>query len=64
MLPDFLTQEDLAAGRLENPLSGVDWHTLPIHAIYADRSYLPAKVRSFLDFLAGPDGLKTAQARS
>jgi hypothetical protein len=27
-----------------------------LSAIYPDRSYLPAKTRSFLDYLAGPEG--------
>ncbi|TNJ43307.1 LysR family transcriptional regulator [Phaeobacter sp. B1627] len=57
ILPNWVTQDDLAQGRLEPVLAGVTWPKLPIQAIYADRSYLPAKVRSFLDFLAGPDGL-------
>lgn len=59
MLPDWLTQDDLATGRLETVLTGTVWPRVPLHAVYADRSYLPAKVRSFLDFLAGPDGLKS-----
>lgn len=56
MLPNWAIQKDVDDGRLETVLPGVDWPKLPIQAIYADRSYLPAKVRSFLDFLAGPDG--------
>ena len=32
-------------------------HVQHIEARVPDRSYLPAKVRSFLDFLAGPNGL-------
>lgn len=59
MLPNWLTHDDLQAGRLEVVLPHVEWPTLDIHAIYTDRSYLPAKVRSFLDFLAGPQGLST-----
>ncbi|MGH1414035.1 MAG: LysR family transcriptional regulator [Pelagimonas sp.] len=60
MLPNWVTQDDLASGALEVVLPDVTWPKLHIHAIYADRSYLPAKVRSFLDFLAGPKGLTTA----
>ena len=60
MLPNWATRDDVSAGRLEVVLPQVTWPTLQIHAIYADRSYLPAKVRSFLDFLAGPDGLAAA----
>jgi len=57
VLPNWVTRYDLALGRLEVVLPQIEWPKLPIQAIYADRSYLPAKVRSFLDFLAGPDGL-------
>jgi DNA-binding transcriptional LysR family regulator len=59
ILPNWMTKEDLDAGRLETVLPQVDWPKLHVHAIYADRSYLPAKVRSFLDFLAGENGLAT-----
>lgn len=60
MLPNWATQGDVAARRLEIVLPHITWPTLPIQAIYADRSYLPAKVRTFLDFLASPKGLVTA----
>lgn len=57
MLPNWATQDDIAKNRLEVVLPKTKWPTLEMQAIYADRSYLPAKVRSFLDFLAGPQGL-------
>lgn len=60
MLPNWLTHDDLQAGRLETVLPQVDWPKLHIHAIYSDRNYMPAKVRSFLDFLAGPQGLPSS----
>ncbi len=56
MLPNWAAQNDLEEGRLETVLPLIAWPRLQIQAIYADRSYLPAKVRSFLDFLAGTDG--------
>lgn len=59
MVPSWSAQSDLKDGRLEAVLPKVDWPKLQLQAIYADRSYLPAKVRSFLDFLAGPDGFST-----
>ena len=59
MLPNWAAQSDLKEGRLEAVLPMTAWPKLHIQAIYADRSYLPAKVRSFLDFLAGPDGFST-----
>jgi DNA-binding transcriptional LysR family regulator len=56
MLPNWATQDDLKDCRLEVVLPMIAWPKLHIQAIYPDRSYLPAKVRSFLDFLAGSDG--------
>ncbi|WP_299810939.1 LysR family transcriptional regulator [uncultured Roseibium sp.] len=56
-LPYWLAKDDLATGRLETVLPDEIWPRVPISAIYPDRSYLPAKVRSFLDFLTGPEGL-------
>jgi len=56
MLPNWATQDDVIDGRLEAVLPQIAWPKLHIQAIYADRSYLPVKVRSFLDFLAGPAG--------
>jgi len=57
ILPHWLTTDDIAEGRLELVLPETAWPKVPLYAIYPDRSYLPAKVRSFLDFLAGPKGL-------
>lgn len=56
MLPNWAAQDDVKDDRLEAVLPNIAWPKLHIQAIYADRSYLPAKVRSFLDFLAGSDG--------
>lgn len=56
-LPQWLAAEDIESGRLERVLPEAAWPVVPLFAIYPDRSYLPAKVRSFLDFLASPDGL-------
>lgn len=56
-LPHWLTTDDCANGLLEPVLPDFVWPKVPLCAIYPDRSYLPAKVRSFLDFLAGPKGL-------
>ena len=51
---DFLTLPHLAAGRLVPLLTdvAVDERTA-IHAVYPARRHLPAKVRAFIDFLAG-----------
>ena len=56
-LPHWLAKDDLAEGLLEPVLPEAAWPKVPLYAIYPDRSYLPAKVRSFLDFLSGPNGL-------
>ncbi len=56
-LPHWLAKDNLAEGILEAVLPEAAWPQVPLYAIYPDRSYLPAKVRSFLDFLAGPNGL-------
>ena len=56
-LPHWLASDDLVEGLLEPVLPDETWPKVPISAIYPDRSYMPAKVRSFLDFLAGPMGL-------
>lgn len=57
-LPYWLAADDLADGTLEPVLPDAPWPEVPISAIYPNRSYLPAKTCSFLDFLAGPKGLR------
>lgn len=56
-LPHWLANDDFTNRLLEPVLPDSPWPTVPLYAIYPDRSYLPAKVRSFLDFLSGPNGL-------
>lgn len=56
-MPLWLVAEDLATGRLEAVLPPELWPRLTLHAVYPNRSYLPAKVRTFLDFLTGPDSI-------
>jgi len=45
--------EDLRAGRLRPLLEAYTGRELPIYAVYASRKHVSAKVRSFVDFLAG-----------
>ncbi|MDT3720508.1 LysR family transcriptional regulator [Pseudomonas oryzihabitans] len=49
--PDFLVNEDIAAGRLERLFAA--WHTqaITIHAVYPHRRLVPAKVRVFIAWL-------------
>lgn len=58
-LPHWLAEQDIADGVLETLLPNVAWPKVPLNAIYPDRTYLPAKVRSFVDFLVGPNGLES-----
>lgn len=50
--PDFLVAPLLAQGRLLPLLPDYPLPQLPIHALYAQRRHLSAKVRGFVDFLA------------
>jgi DNA-binding transcriptional LysR family regulator len=56
MMPHPVARAHLADGRLERLLPNFPAPKVGLSAIYPDRSYLPAKTRSFLDFLASPDG--------
>lgn len=57
MMPYWLVRKDLAEGLLEPALPPEFWPAVTLNAVYPNRSYLPAKTRSFLDFLTGPDGI-------
>lgn len=57
MMPHWLVQEDLAGGRLEAAVDRAFWPEVTLYAVYPNRSYLPAKTRSFLDYLTGPHGI-------
>lgn len=57
IMPHPVAQPHLQDGKLERLLPDLPVPTVALSAIYPNRSYLAAKTRSFLDFLAGPDGL-------
>lgn len=57
IMPHWLIRDDLTSGMLEPVLPREFSPAVTLHAVYPDRSYLPAKVRSFLDFLGGPNGI-------
>ncbi len=63
MLPDWFVKNDLDNGRLETVLPDVEWPRVQVSAIYANRSFLPTKVRSFIDFLAGPNGFTSMKEK-
>ena len=56
IMPHMAARPPVADGRLEQLLPDLPAPTVALSAIYPDRSYLPAKTRTFLDFLAGPAG--------
>lgn len=51
--PTFIVGDDIHAGRLQTVLEDFHVAELTVHAVYAHRQYLSAKVRTFVDFLAG-----------
>jgi len=55
-MPHLVLGDDIAAGTLERVLPKDIGASVPLFAVYPKREYLPAKVRCFLDFLAGSDG--------
>lgn len=52
-LAAFMVAGDIACGRLVALLPAYDVEQQQIHAVYPHRKHLPAKVKVFLDFLAG-----------
>jgi DNA-binding transcriptional LysR family regulator len=52
LVPDFLVADDLMAGRLLRLLPEYTTQATPIYAVYPHSRYLPAKARTFIDFLA------------
>lgn len=51
LLPDFIARESIASGALVSILEDFITQDRGIYAIYPHRRYLPAKVRTFVDFL-------------
>ena len=49
-LPSFAVGEDIRQGRLIRLFSDYSMPTQNMYALFPERSYLPAKVRAFLDF--------------
>ncbi len=56
-MPHWLIRDDLSDGLLEPVLPRELWPAVTLHAVYPNRSYLPAKLRCFLDFISGADGI-------
>lgn len=53
LVPVFLAPEDLRAGRLEPVLEAFEEAPPGIYAVYPHNRHLSAKVRAFVDYLAG-----------
>ncbi len=51
--PTFLCGSALAEGRLQQILPDTEPEPLGLYAVYANRQFLPAKVRHFIDFIDG-----------
>lgn len=52
ILPDYLVDDDLRAGRLVRVLPGCEPESHGIHGVYLSRQYQPLALRLLLDFLA------------
>jgi DNA-binding transcriptional LysR family regulator len=50
--PDYLVANDLSAGRLVRLLADYKTQETPVYAVYPHSHFLPAKTRTFIDFLA------------
>ncbi len=59
IMPHPVAGAHLRSGALERLLPDQVGPEVTLSAIYPNRSFLPAKTRSFLDFLAGPEGLSS-----
>lgn len=55
--PLFIVAQDLAEGRLVQVLEDWRFEELNLYAVYLSRKFLTAKVRVFIDFLAGEANL-------
>ncbi|PLZ00958.1 LysR family transcriptional regulator [Burkholderia sp. WAC0059] len=51
MLPDYLVQESIDAGRLVRLLPGYDFPRAPLQLIYLPDRHMTPKLRSFIDFV-------------
>jgi len=68
MLPDWLVDDDVAAGRLvdlfpDHRATATSFETA-VWLLYPSRSFLPRKVRAMIDFLRARIGTPAAAAKS
>lgn len=50
-MPDFVAEEELEKGNLQEVLANFRIHGIGIYLVYPDRRYLPTRVQLFLDFM-------------
>jgi DNA-binding transcriptional LysR family regulator len=50
--PLWAFDDAIRAGRLQAVLPGYTFPAYPLHAVYAPSSYVPAKIRAFVDKMA------------
>jgi DNA-binding transcriptional LysR family regulator len=64
VLPDYLVEADLAAGRLRRVLP--DWHLRSggIHAVFPSARLRPASVRAFLELLIASEDARRGRSRA
>ena len=51
LLPDFIVEDDLAAGRLQRILTAYEPLDYSLHAVWASGNFMPSKIRLLVDFL-------------
>ena len=51
-MPAWLADDDIAAGKLIRLLPECPMNNPPFYAVYANRQYMKATVRSFIDFMS------------
>ena len=52
VLPDFLVEDELQAGRLQRILPEYHLEEYGVYAVWASRKFTPLKTREFVEFLA------------
>jgi DNA-binding transcriptional LysR family regulator len=53
ILPDFLAEEDLQAGRLKRILMDYSPSEYGLYVVWASGNFTPIKIRALVDFLIG-----------
>jgi DNA-binding transcriptional LysR family regulator len=62
VLPEWIVGDDIASGRLAVVKLDPPPPEIPLHAVYASRSHVAPKLRSFIDFFARRFGSRSANS--